>query len=93
MLSSSGINTFDKTSDITHWLLVMLAATAKLHHILTKQLKFTAVLSITIPQPQPLTTNHYHLLHDTTVPVCPHIGQEISVSVYRLNSSTAFPFL
>jgi hypothetical protein len=62
MLSSSGMNTFDKTSDITHWLLVMLAATAKLHHILTKQLKFTAVLSITIPQPQARTTNHYHLL-------------------------------
>jgi len=90
MLSSSGMNTFDKTSDITHWLLVMLAATAKLHHFLTKQLKFTAALSITIPQLQAPSTN---FLHDTTVPVCPHIRQEISVSVYRLNSSTAFWFL
>jgi len=68
----------------------MLANTAKLHHILTKQLKFTTVLSITIPQPQALITNHYHLLHDTTVPLCLHNGQEISMRVYRLDSSTAF---
>jgi len=62
----------------------MLAATAKLHHILTKQLTFTAVLSITIPELQALTTNLQF------VPVRPHIRQDISVSVYRLNSSTAF---
>jgi hypothetical protein len=68
----------------------MVAAAAELHHILTTQLKFTAVLSITIPQPQALTTNHYHLLHDTTIQVCPHNAQEISMSVYRLNSSTPF---
>jgi len=65
----------------------MLAATAKVHHNLTRQLKFTVALSINIPQLQTLTANFQH---DTTVPVCLHMGQEIAVRVYRLNSTTEF---
>jgi len=53
----------------------MLAATAK------QTTKIYSTTSITKPQLPALTTNHHQLLHDTTVPVSPHIGQEISVSV------------